>query len=125
MKATITIESSIIYPIIFFICVLLIIYTFYMHDKLVITADTYRILIEHTSKKDDITSILDSTKDIKERLNKKCILHHNFNITFDNNHNLIVDSINRYVSRISFKNYERSDFIRKYYTFLNLMRKDN
>ena len=128
LRASITLEASIIYPLVIFISMLIILYSFSIHDKLVISADTYRILIEnnHNNTKNKSTNFSFSESEIIERLNKKCILTHTFSISFDKKNSTfkLMDD-NNHIKNISFSNYERCDFIRKYYTILTQLKKSD
>lgn len=101
-------------------------HAFYMHDRLVISADTYRILMEDNADRDDTTALSYPASDIIDRLNEKCILSHSFSISFDDSDNTVklIDN-NDHIANISFTNYERCDFVRQYYTLLTLIRKDD
>lgn len=96
-----------------------------MHDIVAVKADIYRILMEDTSKYNDNPNLSFSISNIKKRLTQKCILPHNFDISFDtDSYTLNLYDSDNFSVHISFSNFERCNFIRKYYTILSLIRKD-
>ena len=100
-------------------------HTFYMHDRITLTADMYRILMEDITNNNKSKNLSYSFSDIKERLNKKCILSHNLIVSFDDDNSALeLRDSNSFAVNVPFRNYERCDFIRKYYTILTLIRKD-
>ena len=123
MKGSITLESSLVYPLIFFISVLLILYSFFVHDKLILKSDIYRILMEDYSSDSP-----NAASDIEQRLNEKCLLSYTYDIDYQTENNSISlqansSSISNIWLKLSFTGYERCDYIRKYFAILNLLNK--
>ncbi len=126
MKASITLESSIIYPMIIFISMMLILYTFFIHDKLSIKSNAYRVLMEDYS-----SNSISSLSSIEESLNEKCLLSYTYNINYESDKNTISitshpNTFPSFSTNLSFTNYERCSFIRQYYALFQLLhsRKD-
>lgn len=125
MKASFTLESSFIYPAVILISVLLIMYSFFVHDKIVIRSDTYRVLMENYYRHDEDAD----EYDISERLSEKCMLNHSLSLQYDNNSDTLIASEaglqkwNSLSVKVSFTGYERCDFIRQYYTIINYIDK--
>lgn len=123
MKGSITLESSLVFPLIIFTSVLLILYTFFIHDKLVLKSDMYRILMEDYDN-DSSASI----SDIENRLDEKSLLSYKYNINYSTDTNTIQLSTNSstlppFSIKLSFTGFERCDYIRQYYTLLHLLHK--
>lgn len=125
MKASYTLESSFIYPVIVVISVILIMYSFFIHDKLVLRSDTYRILMENQY----INTSDETVEAIETRLDDKCLLSHSFTVQYlDESDCLKItdNGTNKWSSisdSVSFTGYERCDFIRKYYMIISKLTK--
>ena len=129
LKASMTLESSFIYPIIIIVSVMLIMYTFFIHDKVAVQSGLYRILID---KNEDMTtddSLNDSLDDICTQLESICLLTHSFDIKYledSGTLKLTDDSTSdttAITSSVSFSGYERCDYIRQYYAILSQIMK--
>lgn len=121
MKASLTIESSVVFPISIFVSILLILYSFFIHDIVVVRSDMYRILMENHCRNDDDADVYD----ICARLEDKCLLTHNFTAKYEDQSNTLrlSDSTSSdwfsLTANVSFSGYKRCDFIRQYYTLVH------
>lgn len=117
MKASVTIEASVIYPLIIIFTVIMIMYSFYAHDRLSCKAQAYKALI--VSHYDSAPSLDES--DIQTMLKNVCLLSATYSVSCNSNNDAITitDSKNRTLC-VNFTGYERCDFIRKYYTLFSL-----
>lgn len=119
MKGSVTIEASFIYPMIIIFTVLIILYGFHCHDRLAIKSFTYKSLI--TSNYDSDTN--PDTSAIQAGLKDICLLSGSYYVSYNQNKQYIsVTDKNGNLLKIPFSGYERCDFIRKYYTILNIMK---
>ena len=127
MKATLTIEASFIYPIIIVCSVVLIMYSFYAHDRLAVKSESYTILIKdffdgetysYDSKNNDYSDLYNEINDILDEVN---LLNSNYSIAYDTKTDTLSLTNKRHGSsmNISFTNYERCTFIRRYYTIIS------
>lgn len=111
MKGSITIEAALIYPIIIVFSVFIILYSFYAHDRLSIKANAYTSLIKTRYELCDSpdTSALDSS------LQNTCLLTGKYSSSYDrDNKTLSVTDNNNMTLTVSFKHYERCEFVRRY-----------
>lgn len=124
LRGSFTLESSIIFPMTILISIFIILYAFFVHDKLVIKSSLYNILIEDYA---DGSSTSFSSTDITERLKTQCLLSHTYNLKYQSDkYALQLQTTSSYNSHIlldlSFTGYERCDFIRKNYTFIKILK---
>lgn len=123
MRAAFTLESSFIYPLVITLCVILIFYSFLIHDKIVIRSDMYRVLMENYYHNDEDFPEYDTVK----RLKDKCMLNHSFKLEYEKKSDtlqlidLSPSLFTTMSTSIAFTGYERCDFIRQYYTIIHYL----
>lgn len=123
MRASFTLESSFIYPLVIILSVMLIFYSFLIHDKIVLRSDMYRVLMENYYHNDEDLTEYDTVK----RLKDKCMLNHSFKLEYENSSDTLklIDlspaPFTAMSASIAFTGYERCDFIRQYYTIIHYL----
>lgn len=122
LNASITIEASFIYPIIFVFIMLTITYCFYCHDKVTTKANAYTSLVKNYF--DEETSF--NKSDFEASLNSFCILKNNYTCSYNNYTKklCLMDNYNNYFY-VGFSSFERCDFIRQYYCLIKQIIIDN
>lgn len=119
MKGSITIEASFIYPMIIVFTVIIIMYSFYAHDRLSCKSHAYRALVvSHYS-----SGTAPVPSDIEDGLKDICLLSAGYSVSYDSNKECIsvTDSMHNTLS-VYFTGYERCSFVRKYYTLFKLVK---
>ena len=113
MKASITLEGSIIYPITITTICILILYSFSMHDRLSTKATAYTSLIQQYHKDDN-----DISDDfLQEDIDAVCLLSDSSSIhDLSSNRVVIKHRLGKII--VSFTNYERCQFIRNIETII-------
>ena len=112
MKGSLTIEASLIYPLIIILSIFTITYCFYCHDKVVTKANAYTNMVQNYFSQEESfnpSSFTNSLDDI-------CLLTNNYNYSYNQQKNLLsITDKYGYSYKVRFSSYERCDFIRQNY----------
>lgn len=125
LTAAITVESSIIYPIIICIFVSIIILSFNLHDYVVNNSIAYRTSIYNAIQiKNDDDTLLPQTDDLYQEFQNFVFLSNidDFSINSDDNSSTVEIKYNRDSIYHSYNNFLHCDKIRKYsviFDFIN------
>lgn len=115
LKGSITIESAFIYPIIIFFCMLIILYSFYCHDKVSVKANAYTSLIKSYFNED---TAYDKTN-FQSSLNSFCLLKDNYTSSYNKySKKLCLTDRYGFFFNVGFSSFERCDYIRQYYCII-------
>lgn len=123
MKASLTIEAAYIYPIIIISTIALILYGFYIHDRLATKSAAYKTLIQ-TYQADNLKYPEQSEElcsKIREEINSVCILNSSYRI-YNNNEIIVIEDAYGHFMNVSFTGYQRCTFIRQYHTVFNAIK---
>lgn len=108
MKASLTLESTFIYPIAILITCILIIYGFRLHDKLCSKSEAYIELIQLYSRPKQTLN----TKDFTDHIDDSCLLSRSPRLKVYTREQIHLSHSTGQII-VNFSNYDRCSFIRK------------
>lgn len=114
LKGSITVESSIIYPFILLIFATVVIFSFFLHDYIVIQSSAYRetIYLANSHVNNNFSS--PDFDEIPTIFNSFCITNRRIKIKYNEKNNLLNVSAFRNDSEHLTNGYEHCNSIRKY-----------
>lgn len=116
MKASLTIEAAYIYPVIIISTILMILYGFYIHDRLAVKSAAYRILIStyQADNREYSGQSAELCEQISEELDNVCLLNSSYHI-YNTEESTVIEDIYGNSLSVSFTGYLRCTFIRQYH----------
>ena len=79
MKGSLTIEASLIYPLVIILSVFTITYCFYCHDRVATKANAYTSMVQHYLSQEESYNL----SNYANSLNDICLLTNNYNCSYD------------------------------------------
>lgn len=123
MKASLTIEAAYIYPIIIMSTISMILYGFFIHDRLAVKSAAYKILIStyQADNREYPGQWTELCEKIRDEAGHVCLLNSSYRIYNNNESIAIEDSYGRSMN-ISFTGYRRCAFIRQYHAVFDALK---